>query len=200
MAGKVNPPQAESKLSARITVVCLSSVKFQLCCSSSPPQTPCIFFSPSSLIRGENLPTGSLSFHPSLLLASSHLLLQQFCQVYLPTHRKKVCSSSPTRCGGNDNKRRRKIYRSFKTCIFKLTSWQTLFFWGGFMALGQLQTAFFDDMNFSTCKCKVLARMNKCLRLRTITVTIIHKQKGMIYKSISIYRYYEVETRFLQSI
>lgn len=48
-------------------------------------------FSPSSLIRGENLPTEGLSFLPTLRLLSSHLS-HQFCQV-----RPKVCRSLLTR-------------------------------------------------------------------------------------------------------
>lgn len=85
--GEINNSPVEIKLSAHIAAFLFCSVlRFSCSRSSFPSLLPplveflSLLFSPSSLIRGENLPKGSLSFLPSLLLSSSHLP-HQFCQV-----------------------------------------------------------------------------------------------------------------------
>lgn len=116
--GEISHSPVEIKLSARIAALYFCPVyrnfmhTFQLSLSSSLVGFSLIFFSPSSLIRGENLPTGSLSFLPSRWLVSSHLP-QQFCQVY-PEGVLQLAA-------GNDNEPRRKFYCPFKTFIFRLT-------------------------------------------------------------------------------
>lgn len=116
--GEISHSPTEIKLSAHISALYFCPVfrnfmhAFQLSLSSSLVGFSLIFFSPSSLIRGENVPTGSLSFLPSRRLVSSHLP-QQFCQVS-PEGVLQLAA-------GNDNEPRRKFYRLFKTFIFILT-------------------------------------------------------------------------------
>lgn len=75
--GEINNSPVEIKLSASRSAHTRSSSPS----SSSLVEFLPVLFSPSSLIRGENLPKGSLSFLPSLLLLASSHLPHQFCQV-----------------------------------------------------------------------------------------------------------------------
>lgn len=103
--GKVSPPQAENKLSARITVPqCLCSVKFQLCCSSSPPRLH-LFLTifPDQRWKFTHWESLVSFLSPTSVFApSSPTVLPSLTPPTAPPLPVKVCSSSPTRCGGNN--------------------------------------------------------------------------------------------------